>query len=181
MAFLLIEHECKPVKLKGNKVVPSIISPLRGEELKHGEYIGIMSKYRIKLLNYGGFVGYTPQMKKVAYLSKEIPATLDENACSVLNGELFIPLDRVIKVHQVVFNKIVTGDWIYSDLWVPSQFFNNDIYIGEGWFRLNDQSNQAIIISEVRELELPVKVSAIYDSKIICECFSIYSIEHYEC
>ena len=177
MTFVLIEHETKPMKLKGDKIVPATISPLRVEELKEGEYIGVISKQRIKLINFGGFIGYTSQSKKIAHLSSDIPATLDEYACNATNGELFISVDIASSVHHVVFNQIITQNWINSDFWIPCLFFQNEILIGEGWYKINQDLNQAIILGATIVLEPPIRINAINDSTIMCKCMDIYSME----
>ena len=95
MAFILVEHESKPIKLKGNRVVLATISPLNIDELKTGQYVGIKTGLKVELMNFGGFIGYTSQAKKTAYLAKETPATLDEMACTAANGDVFVLVDRI--------------------------------------------------------------------------------------
>lgn len=180
MEFILIEHETKPMKLKGNKIVPATISPLRVDGLEVGEYVGIESKQKIKLLNFGGFIGYTPQAKRTAHLAKDIPATLDENACNAKNGELYVPVNSTNSVQQVIFNQIVTQNWVNSDFWIPSLFYHNDVLIGEGWFRINEELNQAIVINASIELEPPIRINAVNDLSIVCECMDIYNQQYYE-
>ena len=123
--------------------------------------------------------GYTPQAKRTAHLAKDIPATLDENACNARNGEVYVPVDSTSSVQQVVFNQIITQNWINSDFWIPSLFYHYDILIGEGWFRLNEELNQAVIINATVELEAPIRINAVNDLSIVCECMDIYSKEYY--
>ena len=160
--------------------MPATISPLRVEELKEGEYIGVITKQKIKLINFGGFIGYTSQAKKIAYLSSDVPATLDEYACNATNGELFISVDISSNVHHVVFNQIITQNWINSDFWIPSLFYQSDTLIGEGWFKINQDLNQAIILNTTIKLEPPIRINAINDSTIMCECMDIYSMKYHE-
>lgn len=180
MAFILIEHETKPIKLKGNKIVPATISPLRADRLEAGEYIGIESKQKIKLLNFGGFISYTPQAKMTAHLAEDIPATLDENACNAKDGELYVAVESASNVQQVIFSKIITQNWVNSDFWIASLFYHNDILIGEGWFKINGVLNQAVVVNAIAEIEPPIRINAINDLGIVCECMDIYSKEYYE-
>ncbi len=180
MMFVLIEHDTKPIKVQGNKIVPATVSPLRFNELKEGEYIGVITKKKIKLISFGGFIGYIPKSKNMAYLSSDVPATLDEYACNATNGELFVLIDIAGSAHHVIFSQILTQNWVNSDFWIPSLFYQNDTLVGEGWFIVNQNLNQAIILNATIELKPPIRINAINDPSIMCKCIDIYSFEYYE-
>ncbi len=169
--FILREHVSKGLRHRGGRIVPATISPLRVKELKNGEYIGFFTGYKIRLINHGGFIDYVPEVKHIAYLANEIPATLDEDGCNANVGELYVPVDSSISVQRAAFEKTITVNWDNSDFWIPSAFYLEDELIGKGWFNKSETINQAIIVNSVAELKPPIRIEALKNPSIVCEAW----------
>lgn len=134
--FILLEHSLRPLKLHDRKVTPATIIPMDIEQLKTTEYIGIKSGKRVNALNFGGHINPAPEAKDAYYLSKVMPATLDESASNAINGDIFVPSNEAYTVELLTLNEIKAIYWPGSvnGYWISVGFYQNDQFKGNGWF-----------------------------------------------
>ncbi|MDR9857323.1 hypothetical protein RJP21_27380 [Paenibacillus sp. VCA1] len=147
MSFILIEHEKRPIKLRGKKVIPSTISVFNKDTLEDGEYVGVRSHQRVILINHGGSLIAAPELRDVYKISNMIPATLNEEAVQIECDEIFVKINDLSKVKRYSFKEYtVTDIWkdTFSLYWIPCSFSVENT-IGYGWLRV---STKEIILTE---------------------------------
>lgn len=142
--FILTEHECKPLKLRGNKVIPSTISTFTNNPLPLKKYVGLNSGIRTQLINEEGTLNAGPHLREVYYTTNLHPATLGDEAVLAERNELFV-LDGIehdiTKFSFEIVNHSITKEdlELIDDYWVPGNFGGEN----NGWIHLN--GNTAIL------------------------------------
>lgn len=122
--FICIEHEQKPLKLKGNKVIPSLIGKLDKDSLVPGTYVGLYSGLKVKLLNEGGFVQADPHLRALYEVANICPATLGEEAAAVRNNEVFSRANGDVQGRRLLFRVLLhdlrkEDEERLRDFWIP--------------------------------------------------------------
>lgn len=142
MSFILLEHEKRPIKLRGKKVVPSTVSVLSKDTLVDGEYIGVKSRQRVNLINHGGTLIAAPELRDAYHISNMIPATLDEEASEIECDEIFVTEKNVSQVKRYTFEGFsasVLWNEIFSSFWIPCNYYLESNRVGTGWLRVSTQ------------------------------------------
>ncbi|WP_157055529.1 hypothetical protein [Achromobacter spanius] len=134
MAFLLMELDRRPIKVKGEAILPGIAIPGGAEDFRPGEYIGVNSGVVVELVNVGGKI------------LPEEPARFAFSVCGPTPVSL-----RVDRIHRdtlltdvLVKNKseLVVAECEFSrnslpheleGYWLPTVFFRGETRIGTGW------------------------------------------------
>lgn len=145
MSFILIEREDNPVRLRGNRVIPSTITFHNKDGLILGDYVGFRSGLQVRLINYGGMILAAPEAKYAYKLGNLIPATLSEEVVHCHASELFVREAELPTVREYSFSVIHTEDMnqtydeITTSMWIPG-----NIYVGQeqellAWIKISTQ------------------------------------------
>lgn len=183
--FILLEHSLHPLKLRDQKVIPSTIIPMDMEQLKPSEYISIRSGKRITVLNFGGRIAPTPEAKDAFYLSKVMPATLDESASNATDGDVFVSFNEPCKVELIKIKEIETIHWPDSinGYWISVEIYQNDQFVGKGWFRKNDVGGEILLLNTELQYNTTTTVKAmraLFKKTVVCECNGLESKQIYQ-
>ncbi|KQO15423.1 hypothetical protein [Paenibacillus sp. Leaf72] len=141
MSFILLERERKPIKLRGQKVVPSTISALSKNLLLEGEYVGVKSGKKVTVINIGGSgLIAAPELRDAYSISNIIPATLSEDAVQLECDEIFVIYKNILDVKRYIFEGISTKEFwedVFNSFWVPSDYYIGNKRLGTGWIRIS--------------------------------------------
>ncbi|SFE87016.1 hypothetical protein SAMN04487969_108141 [Paenibacillus algorifonticola] len=141
MSFILLERERKPIKLRGQKVVPATITALNRNLLLEGEYVGVKSGKKVTIIHIGGSgLIAAPELRDAYSISNTIPATLSEDAVQLDSDEIFVVYERILDVKRYVFEGISMNNFwddVFYSFWVPSDYYIDNERIGTGWIRIS--------------------------------------------
>ncbi|MWJ29733.1 MULTISPECIES: hypothetical protein [Saccharibacillus] len=137
----MIEHEQKPLKLKGKKVIPSLISTLDKDELPLGQYVGVNSNLKVSLINEGGFVNAAPHLRAVYDVINVHPATLGEEATDAKVNEIFRLEKSDAVVSEFSFSRFLhflkeSEIELVKSFWIPG-VFKHSKGMNRGWINLS--------------------------------------------
>lgn len=173
------------MKLRDKKVTPSTIIPLDVEQLKTTEYTGIRSGKRVSVLNFGGLITPAPEAKDAFYLSRVMPATLDEFGSSATNGDVFVPSNEACTVEFLSINDIKVMNWPDSvnGYWISVRFYQKDELKGKGWFHINNGAGEALLLNGKLQYDSPTIIRAmrpLFQKTVECECHGLVSKEYWD-
>jgi hypothetical protein len=170
--FILHEHSARPMRLRGNKIIPATIIPLFKECLECKEYVGLQSGIKARVLNVGGHLNPAPECKDAYYLSNVMPATLDEAASNAGNGEIFVPVNSTYKVELFTVYEVETVNWPASlnGFWISVSFNQDNLMCGYGWFCKNEERSQAIVVNgELKNTKTTIKaLRSLFQKSVEC-------------
>lgn len=183
--FILLEHSLRPLKLRDRKVTPSTIIPMDIEQLKPTEYIGIKSGKRIGALNFGGQITPAPEAKDAFYLSKVMPATLDESSSNATDGDIFVPSNEACTIELIKINDIKAINWPDSvnGYWISVRFYQNDQFKGNGWFYKNNGGGEALLLNGELQYDRATIIKAmrsLFQKTVECECNGLVSKDYWD-
>lgn len=182
MAFMLLEHSARPMKLRGNKITPAAVIPLTKGRLSAGDYVGTRSGLTMKLINCGGYISAAPEARDAFYLSDVTPATLDEAASGAQDGEVFVPAPGVWHIQRLKADGIKPLHWPDSldGYWITVSFAQNHLDRGRGWFRKTGATGGMILVNGELDYGHPLIVTAIktlQHTTVVCECRDFACVE----
>lgn len=136
MAFLLLELDRKPMKLKGQAMLPGISVPTHAEGIAPGTYKGVFSGVSVLVLAMGGRV-FPDEAARQAFAAMRpvpvsiAPALLDRDE---LLFDVFVEDDA---------NWTMTGGRVavqalpasMAGFWLPVCFSVSEMPLGRGWVR----------------------------------------------
>ncbi|AWB43154.1 hypothetical protein DCC85_02175 [Paenibacillus sp. CAA11] len=170
MAFILLEREQKPIRLRGRKVIPSTISVLSKDTLVDGEYIGVRSKKKVNLLNHGGTLIAAPELREAYYISNMTPATLGEEASRIDSDEVFVVPEDFQKIKKYTFMKYTIKDvWrdVFNSFWIPCSLFDQHCKLGAGWIKVSTQEiilMDGLLPKQTNQLQIRLSNNSLSDS-----------------
>lgn len=161
--FILYEHSPKSLRLRDRSIIPATIFPYKNSIPPNRSYIGSKSGVIISLLQTGGFIKADAAVRDAWFLSRAMPATLDESAVYALDGEVFVPVDQSSKITFVMFSEIILGYWPDSlrNAWISASFETNDERRCAGWFRLTNTGREAALINDRFESVDSIRVKSV--------------------
>ncbi len=136
MAFLLLELDRKPMRLKGKTVWPGISVPTHAEGIAPGTYKGVFSGVSVLVLNTGGRV-FPDEAARQAFTVMRpmpvsiVPALLDRDE---LLGDVFVEDDE----HWAMIEGRVAVQALSAPMagfWLPVSFSMSEMPVGWGWIR----------------------------------------------
>ncbi|WJH31208.1 hypothetical protein N6H13_11980 [Paenibacillus sp. CC-CFT742] len=155
--FILIEREEKPVRLRGNRVVPSTITVHSQAGLGLGKYVGFRSGIHVNLINCGGVIMAAPEAKHAYKLGNFVPATLSEEAVQSHASELFVREEDLPAVQEYTFSIIHSKgikelyDEATQSIWIPGKFYVGQENVLLGWIRVSTKEIVAIGMTTLGE------------------------------
>lgn len=154
------------------------------EQLKPSEYIGIRSRKKINVLNFGGRIAPTREAKDAFYLSKVMPATLDESASNATNGDVFVPSNEPCTVELIKIREIKPINWPDSitGYWISVEIYQNEQFQGKGWFRRNDEGGEILLLNSELQNNSTTLIKAkrsLFQNTVECVCNDLISKDYW--
>jgi hypothetical protein len=166
MCFILLEHDRRPLRLRGARIVPAVVCAINLEELIRGEYIGTTTLLIVEVKSLGFLADAVPEAKEAFALSKPIGVSLSENAVSAQDGEVFIPsgsgcfIERSYGEVQPHWPASLRGHWI------PVTFSPSGEQESRGWIRAWETKIEAVAVDGALVSSGKVVIRAVYDSSL---------------
>src|SRR5579883_2194160 len=180
-AFVLVEHERKPMRGRGRLFVPATVVPLDLGLLRPGRHRSVSSDSIVNVESVGLLADAVPEAKRLYALSRVVAITLDEASKNALDGAVYVA-EAESRANQVILTRgrrVGSGEWDQSQmgLWIPGIVrAPSAVFEALGWFRVlqNDRV-------ELATFEFPtssdVTVHARYDPDVVCHVVQVAAIE----
>jgi hypothetical protein len=148
MAFILIDLDSRPMRVKGASLLPGIAVPNEKNPIESGIYRAIGSEGTATILNSGGSVFPQDSARAAFAVSRPIPVSIDAAAFGVAEplDKVFIRQDESMIVEELSFQATPLSRQL-EGFWLPAAFSGEGCGLS-GWVR---QSSGAIAVRILHE------------------------------
>ena len=169
--FLLLEHERKPLLLRGERIVPATVVALTPEALATGNYVGLLDSLFIEVKSLGLLADATPEAKAAYALMRARAVTLDMAASSAQCEQVFVGTDECCVIGKVKGTPSGEHAWP-ADLigyWLPAAFRQGSGSISNGWLRAEAGAVECIFVGEQPTENGAVSARPLWASDLVYE------------
>lgn len=147
MCFLILEHDQRPMKIRGEQVIAATIIPMKSDAVSAGLYIGTRSGHVLEVKHLGLLADTVPASRPAYAAMQAVGVTLGKFGAEAQTDDVYVPLEQSYFV-QAWQGILTTSSWPYelSDYWLPATF-EIGAEQAEGWFRVKlNQEVEALVI-----------------------------------
>lgn len=135
MAFILLNIDKKPMRLKGVSVLAAIAVHSGVGVVAKGAYKGIRSQAVVHVMGSGGVTFPVAEARMAFEASKPVPLTLESSAAGVADvlNEVFVPRGDTPRLHEGKMNLTPFPSELEGH-WIPVKFENSaGETVADGW------------------------------------------------
>lgn len=147
MSFLVLEHDQRPMKIRGEQVIAATIIPLHSEAVSAGLYIGARSGHVLEVKHVGILADAVPEARPAYATMRAVGVTLSKSGVEATYNDVYVPLEQP-QIVQAWHGNLLASYWPVelSGYWLPAIFETGE-ELAEGWFRVQSkQEVEAIVV-----------------------------------
>ena len=148
MCFLILEHDQRPMKIRGEQVIAATIIPLHSEAISAGLYIGAHSGHVLEIKSVGLLADAISKARPAYAAMRAVGVTLSKSGAEAATDDVYVPLEQYQIVQAWHGDLFTSSNWPaeLSGYWLPATFEIGEEQ-AEGWFRVKPtQEVEALLV-----------------------------------